>query len=90
MKLVQVEWEDSAQPVSGWHYLEDAPPLESVVCKSVGWIIADNDRVIMLAPNLGDYKSGDGAQGSGFMRIPKRAVTMVSELQEITSSCAAP
>lgn len=84
-KLVVVEWEDSAQPVSGWHYLDEAPELEVVCCKSVGWIIADNSKVMMIAPNLGDYKSGDGAQGSGFIRIPKNSVTRVIELQESTS-----
>ena len=29
----------------------------------------------MLAPNLGDIESGGSAQASGFIRIPKCAVT---------------
>ena len=29
----------------------------------------------MLAPNLGDIESGSSGQASGFIRIPKSAVT---------------
>ena len=42
---------------------------------SVGWSVGETDEVLMLAPNLGDIESGGSAQGSGFIRIPKSAVT---------------
>jgi len=85
-ELVLVEWEDSVQPISSWRYLHDLPSLEAVQCVSVGWIVGKNDRVIMLAPNIGDYESGDGAQGTGFIRIPQRSITRMVELVEVTSS----
>ena len=87
-ELVLVEWEDSAQPVSSWHHINDAPSLEIVQCVSVGWLVGDSDRVIMLAPNIGDIENGDGAQGSGFIRIPKAAITKKVSLEEATSSDA--
>lgn len=84
--LVLVEWEDSCQPTSSWCYLHDPPALEIVQCLSVGWVIGENDRVLMLASNIGDYESGDGAQGCGFIRIPKSAITRKVGLSEIISS----
>lgn len=83
-----VEWEDSTQPVSNWRYLNDPPPLEIIQCVSVGWVIGKSDKVIMLAPNIGDYESGEGAQGTGFIRIPKSSITRIVELQETTSSAS--
>jgi hypothetical protein len=80
---VLIEWVDSTQPVSSWKYLSDAPDLEIVECASVGWVIQENESVLMLAPNLGDYKSGDGAQGSGFIRIPKASITRQTQLEEV-------
>ena len=58
-----------------WMFLEKKPSLEAIQCVSVGWVVGETDEVLMLAPNLGDIKSGGSAQGSGFIRIPKSAVT---------------
>ena len=81
-KLMLVEWVDSAQPLSAWCYLSDAPPLEVVECVSVGWLVGESKSVLMLAPNIGDIQSGGTAQASGFIRIPKAAVTRKVELHE--------
>ena len=72
---ILVEWIDSAQPISAWMFLENKPSLEIIQCVSVGWVVGETDEVLMLAPNLGDIESGGSAQGSGFIRIPKSAVT---------------
>lgn len=82
-KLVLIEWEDSAQPVSAWHYLSEMPKLEIVRCVSVGWLVGDMGGVKMLAPNIGDFDSGENAQASGYIRIPSSAVTRVVELKEV-------
>jgi len=81
-KLLLVEWVDSVQPVSAWHFLSDLPPLEVVQCASVGWVVGKTKKVIMLAPNIGGTQSGDSRQGSGFIRIPVAAITRKVELVE--------
>lgn len=81
-KLVLIEWLDSAQPIAAWRYLEDLPPLEIIKCASVGWLVGENEGVKMLAPNLGNLQSDDGAQGSGFIRIPTSAIVREVALQE--------
>ena len=73
--LVLIEWVDSAQPIPGWRHLDDLPKLEIVRCLSVGWLVAENDEIRMLAPNLGDVASPENGQGSGFIRIPIAAIT---------------
>jgi len=72
---ILVEWTDSAQPISAWMFLENKPSLEIIQCVSVGWVVGETDEVLMLAPNLGDIESGGSGQASGFIRIPKSAVT---------------
>ena len=72
---ILVEWIDSAQPISAWMFLENKPSLEIIQCVSVGWVVGETDVVLMLAPNLGDIESGGSGQASGFIRIPKSAVT---------------
>jgi hypothetical protein len=84
--LILVEWEDSTQPLSNWRFLEDAPKLEVIQCVSVGWVVSENERVLMLAPNIGDVESSEGPQGSGFIRIPKATITRTAYLQETTIS----
>lgn len=73
-QLMLIEWQDSLQPVAGWHTLADRPALEVAECSSVGWIVAEDAKAIMLAQNVADLGRED-AQGSGFMRIPKVCIT---------------
>ena len=79
---ILVEWTDSAQPIAAWMFLENKPRLEVIECVSVGWSVGETDEVLMLAPNLGDIESGGSAQASGFIRIPKSAVTRRIQLIE--------
>lgn len=81
-RLVLVEWVDSAQPVTGWRFLEDAPPLEAIRCYSVGWLVGESRSAKMLVPNIGDFEGGGSAQGTGFIRIPARSITRLVELVE--------
>lgn len=77
--LVVIEWEDSAQPVSNWAWLDDHTWGEVVKCRSAGWLIHDGADVKALAPNLGDLDSGS-AQVSGVIRIPTRCITEIKYL----------
>lgn len=71
--LVMVEWEDSAQPVSGWGYLAGLPEQTAVRCVSVGWLVQDG-AVKALAPNMGGLEANGSVQISGLIRIPARCI----------------
>ena len=80
-RAVLVEWRDS-HAIAGWQELADidAAPVRAW---SMGWIVAETDDAIVLAPHLAE--EGVPAQGNGMMVIPKGAVIST---QEITSSSA--
>ena len=81
--LVLVEWEDSARPIPAWLWLADDHDLGRIVkCRSVGWLVHDDEHVKALAPNLGDVDDEDSRQASGVIRIPTRCVTRLVRLAE--------
>lgn len=80
-RLVMVDWVDSAQPCSEWRYMTDLPKLEAVRCLTVGWIVAEDNNVIMLVQSVGEVETQD-TQVSGLMRIPVASVTKIVKLSE--------
>ena len=82
MKLVLIEWEDSARPVPSWRHLDDLPEPAIITCLSVGWLVHDDEQVKMLAPNVGDIDSEENNQASGIIRIPARSVKCITNLTE--------
>lgn len=88
--LVMIEWEDSAQPVSGWAHLESVEPGSVVQCASVGWLIHDGADLKVIAPNFGGLESEHNAQVSGVIRIPTRCVRAVHKLKEPSLSGVGP
>lgn len=79
-RLVLVEWEDSARPISSWEWVENYELPKIVKCISVGYLIADSKRAIALAPNLGDIEQ-DQIQASGILRVPRSAVRLIRDLE---------
>jgi hypothetical protein len=77
-----IEWEDSAQPVSSWAYLNSLQTHDAVDCVSVGWLVHDGADVKALAPNLGNLNNESSMQVSGVIRIPARCITRMINLNE--------
>jgi hypothetical protein len=72
-QLVRVEWEDSARPIAEWQWADEYEIPQTVACVSVGYLIAETEQALALAPNLGDL-SCERIQASGIIRIPRSAV----------------
>jgi hypothetical protein len=77
--LMIVEWEDSARPIPAWQWIEDYELPKTIRCLSVGYLIAETDEAIALAPNLGDIEQPK-AQACGIIRIPQRAIIKTKRL----------
>jgi hypothetical protein len=77
--LILVEWEDSARPISAWQWVDEYEIPQIVKCLSVGFLIAETDEALALAPNLGDVTC-ERTQAAGIIRIPRSAVRSVVEL----------
>jgi len=80
--LVLIEWEDSVQPSSDWRFLAQIGEQEAVICRSVGWLIKDTNRVKVLAPNFGGLQDATQLQVSGQIVIPASAVRKTVRLKE--------
>jgi len=70
-----VHWLDSARPSPDWQFLSELPPLTVIRCISVGWVVDEDDAVLMLAPNVGDVDS-ESPQACGFLKVPKRSIVL--------------
>ena len=79
-RLVLVEWEDSAQPISQWMWLSRCDDVAAVHCYSVGWLVNDGDDIKAIAPNVGFNGSCDEAQVCGVIQIPARCIVSIKEL----------
>lgn len=79
-RLVLIEWEDSARPVSEWQLLGDVSFSEAVRCSSVGFLIHDGKDAKALAPNIAEPGTPN-AQASGIIRIPTRCITKMKALR---------
>jgi hypothetical protein len=84
-ELVLVKWEDSAQPRAAWEWLDEYELEGPIICVSVGYLVAETDFAIAVAPNLGDIDLSR-AQASGIMRIPRSAVRSMEKLTVVASA----
>jgi hypothetical protein len=78
-RLVAVEWEDSQRPLASWQWLDEYEVPDAIRCISVGFLVAQTDAALALAPNLGDVEQSR-AQGCGIIRIPVSAVRRIADL----------
>ena len=74
-KLVLIEWLDSHY-VAGWH--TDGPAEEPTICRSVGWLIYDGDKVKTIASHITDEAL---PQRCGEMTIPTAAIVSMKTLR---------
>jgi hypothetical protein len=85
--LVLIEWVDSGQPIPGWQWLSDLDPRRAHKCVSVGFLVQDDEKTKVLAPNLGASNGDDDwDQASGLFTIPTVSIT---KIERLTASSAA-
>lgn len=79
-RMVQVDWIDSTSLSDGWdsieHYVEMG---ESLICKTVGYLIHEDDEKIILAMGY----NPDNDEVNQATSIPAVTVTKITDLQEV-------
>jgi hypothetical protein len=66
---MEVLWEDSTVWQKGWEEIEDVLGKRNAVrCLSVGFVLADDDRGIVLAASV------HGTQAVGITMVPQRSI----------------
>ena len=67
LRPVYLEWEDHWSPSGGgWHDLEEGPPWKPLICCSVGWIVKEDSKGVVLAANISG--GGDLSQCSYILK----------------------
>lgn len=84
-ELVLVEWMDSRRPEAAWQHLADAQAWSACRCSSVGFLVADDEEVKVLAPNMADMDDASNVQLSGAIVIPSSCVLSMVRLTSSTS-----
>jgi len=83
-KLVYIEWEDSLGCTAGWSHLDEAaeaPDVEPLIVRSVGWVHRENGTAIVLVPHLIEETERTSLQGMGYVTIPKSAIRRMSVMR---------
>lgn len=82
MRLVLIEWVDSHVAVGGWKLLDDFDRnAKAPFCRSVGWVVRDDDEIIVVVPHFIEEQGDVARQGCGDMTIPKCSVVRVIDLE---------
>ena len=80
LKLVIIEWVDSSRG-DGWVSV-DTVDDEAHTVTSVGWVVKENDAIIVIAPHHSPETPDAKEQICGHMKIPKCAVVRTREINE--------
>lgn len=68
--LTIIDWQDSASLVGAtWNAIEEVRKSRPIICKSVGWVAAEDKLCVTLVAHI----SGDDAAG-GDLCIPKSSI----------------
>ena len=58
-QLVLITWNDAVEMEGGWHELDTIKQHDLAVCKSVGWIVSqDSKQIIIMSTIEGDEYGG--------------------------------
>ena len=82
MKLVYIEWHDAHGVEPNWEWMEELLEKVDYICitKSVGWLIKENSKQVVVLPHYIAASKDMRAQGCGEMTIPKVNILRLVEL----------
>lgn len=74
-QLTYIKWQDSVGCGSHWAETDGSEALDHF-CHSVGWVVAESDRSLVIVPHISPESEALGVsnQGCGDMTIPKPAI----------------
>lgn len=80
MRLVLIEWIDSFGCSSTWQELDDIEKPTPMICRSVGWLLSDDDKCVVIVPHVTDEHKSTPRQGCGDMTIPRVCIVCMKDL----------
>ncbi len=80
MELVLVTWIDALGCSSSWREKEHLKKSEPLTCKSVGWLLKDDETCVVLVPHIAEETPHNDWQGCGDMTIPRALIQEIRPL----------
>jgi len=80
MRLVLIEWIDSFGCSPSWTNIEDVTEPDPLLCKSVGWLLVDGERIKVVVRLLVEGTEETTQQGRGDMSIPVACIQRIVDL----------
>lgn len=80
-RRVKVEWIDIVRSTSAWSTHQELDEIKPSLCKSVGWLVKENDDFIVLATNIGDDWEDEDV--GILVAIPRCVISSVNDLIEL-------
>jgi hypothetical protein len=82
-KIVMVTWFDAHGGTrNGWRDIKDVVTVEPVIAVSVGYLMSDTKRRVVIVPHAFLDKDGKLEQGDGEIAIPKSWVKEIKVLSD--------
>ena len=73
MNIELIEWIDSTG-FTGWNKMEDVRGLKALHCRSIGYVLHENDEALYISGSL-DGQEGTSLRVMDALAIPKVAIT---------------
>lgn len=70
MKAIYLEWMDAVN-ASGWHDSDEVNKLTVHDCRTIGYVVKETDREIVVASTLSVDPKDDKTDANALMVIPK-------------------
>ena len=78
MKLVIIDWEDSASHHQVWTNVNTLKESKPTMCRSVGWLLYNGQDCKVIASHIGE----DEVNAGGDMIIPAKAIKKITVLRK--------
>lgn len=82
-ELVLVTWRDAVEMEAGWHDMKEITKQETAVCKTVGWLVAKDDKRIIIMSTIEEDENE--IAGGGVHTIPTDWCISVQKLSTYIS-----
>ncbi len=76
-----VEWQDTYGCSATWQEINPAGETEMMLCHSVGWIIKQTKKCVVIVPHLSQNTNLARPQGCGDITIPTAAIVRMTPLK---------
>lgn len=89
-RMVRVEWIDAHGCSPEWTEMPDKDTVRIPTVDSMGWLVYEDERAIVVMPHWCPKSPGVTEQGCGDMTIPRSSIVKIVELQEVGAPAAEP